>query len=146
MLNAVTAEGFTALHFAAHRISDPSIIDALLENGANVNAKDRDGFTALQRCCRLEPSRSSYRGIDRRGRKSRCSHSRQRKRVALSRPTKSQPGNHQGIGTSGGGCQRSEWPTIDGVALSGPTKPWTQKSSRCWYRRERMSTPGMVNS
>lgn len=45
-VNAATDKGETALHGAAHRGAD-SIAKYLLEKGANVNARNKKGFTAL---------------------------------------------------------------------------------------------------
>ena len=45
-VNAATDKGETALHGAAHRGAD-IIAKYLIDNGANVNARNKRGFTAL---------------------------------------------------------------------------------------------------
>ena len=54
-VNAVDPEGATALHWAAGKAcSDraaPAVIALLIEAGANVEARDNDGLTALDRLC-----------------------------------------------------------------------------------------------
>jgi ankyrin repeat protein len=56
-LNAATDKGETALHGAAHRGAD-SITKFLLEKGANVNARNKRGFTALD----LAMGKGGYNG------------------------------------------------------------------------------------
>ena len=59
-VNAATKRGQTALMFAVSS-GHPSVVLQLLANGANVQAKDASGFTALDMVTEGKVASTSYR-------------------------------------------------------------------------------------